>query len=107
MGRQSWSYFLQPSLLYHVPDDASLAVIRTCPLSATAFSTAPGRLNRDDSIDILDVQLLYTYLATGAVPQGDGVLPEGDFQLAADVNADGTVDVYDLQTLYETACGLR
>lgn len=107
VGRQSWSYFLQPSLLYHVPDDASLAVIRTCPLSATAFSTAPGRLNRDDSIDILDVQLLYTYLATGAVPQGDGVLPEGDFRLAADVNADGTVDVYDLQTLYETACGLR
>lgn len=41
------------------------------------------------------------------MPQGDGVLPEGDFQLAADVNADGTVDVYDLQTLYETACGLR
>ena len=105
-GYQSWSYFLRPSLPYHVLDDASAALVASCPLSSTAFAVKAGQLNGDSRIDIQDVQLLYTYLLTGSVPAGGTVLPDGDFQLAADVNADGYVDVYDLQTLYEIACGI-
>ena len=65
-----------------------------------------GDLNGSGSaVDATDVQCLYTYLTSGVI---DGALArrEGIFRALADVNGDGSVDVYDLQRLYETASGL-
>ena len=65
-----------------------------------------GDLNGSGSAaDATDVQCLYTYLTSGVI---DGALAqrEGIFRALADVNQDGSVDVYDLQRLYETASGL-
>lgn len=52
--------------------------------------------------DITDVNCLYEYLTTGAA---DSSFDGSFFNHAADVNGDGTVDVYDLQLLYETVSG--
>ena len=52
-----------------------------------------------------DLQCLYTYLTSGVIT-GALAQREGVFRAAADLNGDGSVDVYDLQRLYETASGL-
>ena len=66
---------------------------------------APGQLNNDPDINITDVQMLYTYLMTDTAPE-DTPLDGLRFHIAADVNGDQGVDVYDLQLLYEMVNGL-
>lgn len=74
--------------------------------TTTIHYVQSGDLNGNGSAaDATDVQCLYTYLTSGVI---DGALAqrEGIFRAVADVNGDGSVDVYDLQRLYETASGL-
>lgn len=88
--------------------------------SYSGFQYYKGDLNYDGVVDILDVAGLYDHLLTGApLPESlSEELNNADFftvwwwQLThtlgggADVTGDGTTDVYDLQYIYETACGL-
>ena len=72
-------------------------VIRQGDINGNA--TAQG----DIDIDVSDVQCLYTYLATG---ENTGKIKDASaFDLVSDLNNDGSVDIYDLQLLYETICG--
>ena len=61
-------------------------------------------LNGDDDKSIGDMACLYTWLTTGENP---GQLTDAVLRDKADLNHDGTVDVYDLQLLYEHLNGLR
>lgn len=61
-------------------------------------------LNGDDDKSIGDMACLYTWLTTGVNP---GQLTDAVLRDKADLNHDGTVDVYDLQLLYEHLNGLR
>ena len=63
-------------------------------------------LNGDDSVDILDVQVLYAYLTTGVFSAPDTSLDKDTFLRRADINGDEHIDVYDLQALYEIVCGI-
>lgn len=58
---------------------------------------ALGDVNKDGSVDALDMQCLYEYLA------GTGTLNVSNAYIytLADVNKDKTIDIYDLQRLYE------
>lgn len=56
--------------------------------------------------DINDVQCLYGYLTSGVI-QGKYADNTAAFKEVADLNEDGTVDVYDLQSLYEQVAGIR
>lgn len=59
-----------------------------------------GDLNDDGSRNVLDIQVFYSYLTSGAAPIG--------FSLSrCDLNSDGKRDVYDLQLLYEVVSGIR
>ena len=68
------------------------------------LALGPGELNGYSGITILDVDLLYQYLRTQRVPITQTRLMEYEFLENADVNGDGTINVYDLQLLYETVC---
>ena len=69
-----------------------------------------GNINGDSAsgqtdIDASDMQCLYTYLTTG---KNEGKLKGSEyFDLVADVNDDGSINVYDLQRLYEAVNGMR
>ncbi len=69
-----------------------------------------GNINGDSAsgetdIDASDMQCLYTYLTTG---RNEGKLKGSEyFDLVADVNGDDSIDVYDLQRLYEAVNGMR
>lgn len=66
----------------------------------------PGCPTGGDKVQIQDVAFVYEFL-TGQ-KQGDDAVKEGSAQWnAMNVNGDETVDVYDLQTIYEMACGLQ
>lgn len=79
-----------------------------CGICGYAAPTAPvkGDLNGNGTkADIGDVQCLYTYLTAGSI-SGAYKNDKDTFIAVADVNEDGTVDVYDLQLLYEAASGI-
>lgn len=62
-----------------------------------------GNATAQGDIDVSDVQCLYTYLATG---ENTGKIKDASaFDLVSDLNNDGSVDIYDLQLLYETIIG--
>lgn len=69
-----------------------------------------GNINGDSvsgqtDIDASDMQCLYTYLITG---QNEEKLKGSEyFDLVADVNGDASIDVYDLQRLYEHVSGIN
>ncbi len=66
----------------------------------------PGCPTGGDKVQIQDVAFVYEFL-TGQM-QGDDAVKEGSAQWnAMNVNGDETVDVYDLQMIYEMACGLQ
>lgn len=66
----------------------------------------PGCPTGGDKVQIQDVAFVYEFL-TGQ-KQGDDAVKEGSAQWnAMNVNGDETVDVYDLQMIYEIACGLQ
>lgn len=66
----------------------------------------PGCPTGGDKVQIQDVAFVYEFL-TGQ-KQGDDAVKEGSAQWnAMNVNGDETVDVYDLQTIYEIACSLQ
>lgn len=79
-------------------------------------------MNYDGTVDILDVAGLYDHLSTGApypaCKNEDINNADTDLHIAwyytlqtqagcADITDDGITDVYDLQYVYETACGLH
>ena len=64
----------------------------------------PLDLNGDNDNSIGDMACLYTWLTTGENP---GKLADKEFEDKADLNHDGTVDIYDLQMLYEHINGIR
>ena len=70
---------------------------------------ARGNINgaavNGEAVEITDVACLYEMLTTGEC-QSKIADPEY-LEAVADVNSDGTVDVYDLQRLYETVSRLR
>lgn len=68
------------------------------------LALGPGELNGYSGVTILDVDLLYQYLRTQQVPVAQTKLMEYEFLEDADVNGDGSIDIYDLQLLYETVC---
>lgn len=79
-----------------------------CSICGYAASVVPvkGDLNGNGTkADIGDVQCLYTYLTAGSI-SGAYENDKATFIAVADVNEDGTVDVYDLQLLYEAASGI-
>lgn len=111
-GRTSKVYFLKRcSLSDHVMCDEDVAMTGSYALSESDFSIESaavqrGKLNRGGgAISVTDMQLLYTYLLLDTLPEG--AREDGLFQLAADVNGDDRVDVYDLQALYEILSGIR
>lgn len=73
---------------------------------APATPLLPGNPTGSGKVDIQDVAFAYEYL-TGQ-KQGENAVEENSAQWnAMDVNGDKTVDVYDLQAIYEMAVGLR
>ena len=62
-----------------------------------------GNATAQSDIDASDMQCLYELLTTGQCQSQ--IKNREDLELVADVNNDGSVDVYDLQWLYETICG--
>ena len=63
-----------------------------------------GNATAQGDIDVSDAQCLYTYLATG---ENIGQIKDTSaFALVSDINNDGSVDVYDLQWLYEAVSGI-
>lgn len=73
---------------------------------APATPLLPGCPTGGDKVQIQDVAFVYEFL-TGQM-QGDDAVKEGSAQWnAMNVNGDETVDVYDLQMIYEMACGLQ
>lgn len=73
---------------------------------APATPLLPGCPTGGDKVQIQDVAFVYEFL-TGQ-KQGDDAVKEGSAQWnAMNVNGDETVDVYDLQMIYEIACGLQ
>lgn len=63
-----------------------------------------GNATAQSDIDASDMQCLYTYLATG---ENIGQIKDTSaFALVSDINNDGSVDVYDLQLLYEAVSGI-
>lgn len=77
------------------------------PEYVLSLETVSDDLNGDDSVDILDVQVLYAYLTTGVFSAPDTSLDEDTFLKWADINGDEHIDVYDLQALYEIVCGIE
>lgn len=66
----------------------------------------PGCPTGGDKVQIQDVAFVYEFLI--GQKQGDDAVKEGSAQWnAMNVNGDETVDVYDLQMIYEMACGLQ
>ena len=61
---------------------------------------------RGEDVEITDVACLYTFMTTGDRSQSS-IDDEAYFLAVADVNMDGSVDVYDLQMLYENVCSGR
>ena len=66
----------------------------------------PGNPTGSGKVDIQDVAFVYEFL-TGQKQGGDAVEENSAQWNAMDVNGDKTVDVYDLQAIYEKAVGLR
>lgn len=100
-AQERWQYYLKPSLADHTLDGDGQAVVNQYPMANAAYTytkPASGDLN-GGGVTVTDVQLLYTYLTTGST--GESTLSPNDFFAAADVNGDKSVDVYDLQWLYE------
>ena len=67
------------------------------------FNSVPagvlGDVNLDKKCNVLDVQALYGYLTSGKPPAAG--------RSGCDLNGDGSVDVYDLQYLYELVSKMR
>ena len=103
-GPMVHSFYLKATLRGHQLDEASTAVAGQYLLSPTDFSIKIGELNGSGDIDSTDMQVLYHYLLTGAVPSA---METGKFRVAADINGDGSIDVYDLQLLYENVSGVQ
>ena len=77
--------------------------------TATANVIRQGNVNGAvtplGDMDSGDMQCLYTYLTTG---ENEGQIKDAEaFALAADANGDGSVNVYDLQRLYEAVSGIN
>lgn len=73
---------------------------------APATPLLPGCPTGGDKVQIQDVAFVYEFLI--GQKQGDDAVKEGSAQWnAMNVNGDETVDVYDLQMIYEMACGLQ
>lgn len=70
--------------------------------STLVIEPGVGNVNGDSdgTIDITDVQALYAYLTSGTM-EGSNKWNQYTFEKYADVNGDESVDVYDLQYLYE------
>lgn len=103
-GPMVHSHYLKAQLNNHQLDEESAAVAKQYFLSPTDFSVKIGALNGSGSIDSTDMQVLYDYLLTGAIP---AAMEAGTFRKAADINGDYAIDVYDLQLLYENISGIR
>ena len=78
-------------------------------LNLTAQIVQRGNVNGattyGKTIDASDIQCLYEILATGKYDSS--CITDKDYlNDVADVNMDGSVDVYDLQLLYETVSGI-
>ena len=75
-----------------------------------AVLVARGNINGvsvgDADIEITDLACLYQYLVANDRSQSS-ISDETYYLAVADVNEDGTVDVYDLQRLYEGVNGMR
>ena len=56
--------------------------------------------------EITDLACLYLYVTTGS-RSDSSIQDEAYFKAVADVNGDGSIDVYDLQRLYEAVSGIR
>ena len=70
------------------------------------YALLKGNPTGSGKVDIQDVAFVYEFL-TGQ-KQGENAVEENSAQWnAMNVNGDETVDVYDLQMIYEMACGLR
>ena len=67
------------------------------------LTISSGNINGISDIDATDMACLYEYLTTGNF----GHLSEEDFFSVADLNDDNSVDVYDLQFLYEVISGIK
>ena len=66
----------------------------------------PGCPTGGDKVQIQDVAFVYEFL-TGQLQGDDGLKGGSEQWNAMNVNGDETVDVYDLQMIYEMACGLQ
>ena len=85
---------------------ANTATGNTPLLNARIHFVQDGDINGSfGAPDVNDVQCLYTYLASGDI-LGAYKNNAEMFTSLADVNMDSTVDVYDLQLLYETVSGI-
>ena len=73
---------------------------------APATPLLSGNPTGSGKVDIQDVAFVYEFL-TGQKQGGDAVEENSAQWNAMDVNGDKTVDVYDLQAIYEKAVGLR
>ena len=77
--------------------------------SPNVVLVAAGNINgaavNGDDVEITDVACLYAFLTTGDRSQSN-IDDETYFLAVADTNGDASVDVYDLQLLYETVSGI-
>ena len=75
--------------------------------AAIHFNIVSGDINGSGTAaDASDMQCLYTYLTMGEMV-GAYEEDETTFLLVSDINSDSSIDVYDLQRLYEAVSGVR
>ena len=78
--------------------------------SPNVVLVATGNVNgvsvRGEDVEITDLACLYAFLTTDDRSQSN-IDDETYFLTVADVNGDASVDVYDLQLLYEIVSGIR
>jgi hypothetical protein len=79
--------------------DGSLTVVHTMPVTFSGADRKIGDVNNDNIVDIQDLLFLQKYL-NRLTTQVNLANADSDFSTAANLNADGYVDVADLIHLY-------
>ena len=109
-GLTDGSYTLEASKPGCVPRSYSVIVkdgevVSSPDVVLVAVGNINGVSVRGEDVEITDVACLYTFMTTRDRSQSN-IDDEAYFLAVADVNGDGSVDVYDLQLLYETVSGI-
>lgn len=93
---------LTPSAV-STPSDTKLQPVALEMQAGECLLLRVGNVDGSGSVNIQDMQALYSYLSQGTIPPlfGETVGGEDCFRQVADVNGSGSIDILDYQYLYQ------